>query len=81
MQVGNFKSKEPPIVSGVPQGLILGPLLLVIYINDLSYVCPLAKLDLRADDSQLHTASFNLHDIQKCLQDNLNNINWCTFVF
>ena len=45
-----------PVISGVPQGSVLGPLLFILYVND---ICTLSQagvtIKLFADDTQLYT--------------------------
>ena len=50
----NDKSSEwLPLKFGVPQGSILGPLLFIIYVNDLPKVCSNVDILLFADDTNI----------------------------
>ena len=66
----NEKSDFTKIKTGVPQGSILGPLLFIIYINDIINATSYFESILYADDTYLINTSINLND-----QNEINNLN------
>lgn len=76
----NIQSAVKPIVTGVPQGSILGPLLFIIYVNGLTSTIKTAKAIMYADDTVVHMAISKKPTIQeiKIYQTELNKIcDWC----
>jgi len=66
----NCFSSVTSVLSGVPEGSVLGPVLFLLFINDVSFTCQ-AELKLFADDIKLYS-SFNVHifncgDLQQSL--------------
>ena len=55
VEIENVKSSIKDIQTGVPQGSTLGPLLFIIYMNDISLSSNLLKSILFADDTTLNT--------------------------
>ena len=69
---GEF-SDESPVVSGVPQGSVLGPLLFLAFINDIADNIS-SNIRLFADDCLLYRTINNEHD-QKLFQQDLNSLH------
>ena len=69
------KSDYGTINCGVPQGSILGPLLFLIYINDLGNISEFIKLVMFADDSNLFVSGKNLDTLQQQVNTALSDIS------
>ena len=67
-------SSSSTVLSGVPQGTVLGPLLFLIYINDLpKFISPGTQLKLFADDSAIYRKITSQAD-HAILQHDLENL-------
>ena len=76
---GTF-SKPGNVEYGVPQGSILGPILFLLYINDLPLCLTSSNIQchMLADDTTLNFKDKSIDKIQASLQTSLNEINiWC----
>lgn len=72
VKVNGSVSSWADVTSGIPQGSVLGPILFVIYINDLPDAV-MSTTKIFADDTKLFRSLLNPDDHQK-LQEDLNQL-------
>ena len=63
--INGVLSEHEQIKCGVPQGSVLGPLLFLIYINDLSSIIDFATTRMYADDTKLTFTACNIPELQE----------------
>ena len=76
-QVGGIDSETGHIEIGVPQGSCLGPLLFVVYINDLPSGIQSSTVSMYADDTSLSYKSKDLTLLIEAVNDDLRNLESC----
>ncbi len=80
VQLDDIQSDRRPISTGIPQGSILGPLLFIIYMNDITEASDLFDFILYADDTSLNTtleiiANRHPNSTQESINIELNKLN------
>ena len=73
--VNGVSSSAIPMRSGVPQGTMLGPLMFLLYINDIGENMK-AQIGLFADDAVLYGVIKNVHDAESLQQDLNTLVHW-----
>ena len=74
-EIGDTQSKLNYIKCGVPQGSILGPLLFLVYINDIILSSNTLKFTLFADDTSLFYSHKNKSEASNILNTELSKIS------
>ena len=78
LRFNDIVSEEKDICCGVPQGSILGPLLFILYINDIHKACSETNMLLFADDTALLYAAPTLDELQSQITRSFPKI--CTWL-
>ena len=75
VNVNNKKSYVNQVHMGVPQGTVLGPLLFLVYVNDISSSIPDTFLSMYADDSSVVVTGKTVHEAVVKLNICLNKLS------
>ena len=77
VSINGHVSNKASVKYGVPQGSVLGPLLFLIYINDLNHAIKLCKVHPFADDTNLVHFSKSANKLNKYINTDMKNLtNW-----
>ena len=74
IQAGALKTSYEDITCGVPQGSILGPLLFIIYVNDLRNVSKILEPIMFADDINLFFSHKNIKYLFQAVNSELGKV-------
>lgn len=78
-QIGSHVSEKQNTLCGVPQGSVLGPLLFLIYVNDIYKASNKLQFFLFADDTNLLYANKILRSLETVMNDELLKVvDWLT---
>ena len=75
VQYNGYNSFSKYIKSGVPQGSILGPLLFLLYINDLCNVSKALDFILLADDNNIFFSHYDPNQLMEIVNNELKKLS------
>jgi hypothetical protein len=73
-EIINCLSRKKPIRYGVPQGSVLGPMLFLLYINDLESCIEHGGPTFFADDTSIFIAGNSVNDVQSKINETINKL-------
>ena len=75
VSIDSYNSGLMPVDCGVPEGSVLGPLLSLIYINDLHKEIQYHKVHHFADDTNLFHTSKSVKSLNKLVNGDMKHLN------
>ena len=78
VSIDNIQSSKQTVICGIPQGSSLGPLLFLIFINDIINSSQKLSFRLFADDTNIFASSDNPTELESNMNMELKNVKlWC----
>ena len=74
VRLGNSLSDIKPISIGVPQGSVLGPILFLLFVNDLPQHMKNEQCNMFADDTIIYSSGQSISEIQSKLQMAIDSV-------
>ena len=74
VEINNHQSQKEAITSGVPQGSILGPLLFIVFFNDICDFIQHSSIIQYADDTVIYFSGKTTNEIETALNQDLSSI-------
>ena len=75
VRLDNVFSEWRPVITGVPQGSLLGPLLFNLYVNDINYFITSSSLRIYADDTTEYASDPSPIALQYIVNADLKQLN------
>ena len=74
VKINETVSKPKHVTCGIPQGSVLGPLLFIIYINDLNSLSENLKIITFADDTSLFLSDMHYENLESVMNKELQSV-------
>ena len=78
--MGNTVSSRQAVTCGIPQGSSLGPVLYLIYINDLPNCSSALAFRIFADDTNVFASARDLKSLEQLIYSELKKVKLCAML-